>query len=248
MTSMKHARRATTLLELLVALALGTALLTAVFAFLADLLSTRERIRMGATRQASIAALFDRLDADLAMSIAADAGGGPGVKGDAAVLAILTRGVLADPTSGAAALRDLQRTEYRFDRAARRLSARRSGASGAPVGEWLEFDGAFKDVRIRYHDGEAWLDGFDSATAGGLPMAVEISIWFESPTGEEPVGDARADAAIDDAARNEGDDASSAAADSLDGMPPSRPPDRRRVIAVPDARPIKPAAVAKEPA
>lgn len=239
-------RRATTLLELIVALALGAALLVAVFAFLGDLLSTRERIRTGATRQASIAALFDRLDADLAMAIAADARGGAGssgVVGGPSSLALLTRGVLVDPTSGPAALRDLQRTEYRFERDAHRLSARRSAATTAASGEWFDFDGEIEALRFRYHDGENWLETFHSAAAGGLPVAVEVSVWFV-PSAAVDAAEATRDGAVDGADVATIDEPANARAEIGADTPelPRRPPDRRRVIAVPDARPTTKAA------
>ncbi|MFO0874394.1 MAG: prepilin-type N-terminal cleavage/methylation domain-containing protein [Phycisphaerales bacterium] len=244
--------RGSTLLELLVAIALAAALLTSVFAFLGDLLATRDRIRAAGSRQASIAALFDRLDADLAMAIAADPARGAGVKGDAGAVAILTRGVLAVPTARAAGLRDLQRHEYRFDRAARRVAARQSALGSDGAGEWFTFDDELLDLRFRYFDGESWRDAFDSAADGGLPMAVEVSIWFPSPSGGDETsgvdetidatgvdGSNRTTGASDggsgsSAARAVGDDSSAGRAPE----PPARPPDRRRVIAVPDARAI----------
>ena len=104
--------------------------------------------------------------------------------------------------------------------------------------------GEFFRVEFRYHDGTGWQDRFDSA-AGGLPVAVEVSIWFEPWPGalleDEFAGaDEAADAPaftlgagdeVFDPDRFAGEDS------GFEDPAAERPrPDRRRIIAIPDAR------------
>lgn len=108
-------------------------------------------------------------------------------------------------------------------------------------------------VEFRYHDGRGWRDGFTSGSRGGLPVAVEVSIWFDPWPGaedeladelagelaDELAGDAPFDPAGDNAAADfaagDPDDPLDVFADgaAFDDRPP---PDRRRIIAIPDAR------------
>jgi hypothetical protein len=42
----------------------------------------------------------------------------------------------------------------------------------------VEVSDRIERMDFRYHDGEGWQESFDSLTAGGLPMAIEVSIWL----------------------------------------------------------------------
>jgi len=65
-------------------------------------------------------------------------------------------------------------------------------------------------TRFRYHDGDAWRTSYDSVQSRRLPSAVEISVWFRSskPELSEP----------------------------SESEYPQREPDRRRVLAIADAK------------
>jgi hypothetical protein len=99
-------------------------------------------------------------------------------------------------------LTDLQGCEISV--AAGTLSARR--LSQSPGGLEVIAEGVER-VRFRYFDGREWLEKFDSAATGELPVAIEASLWF----GEAP-----------------------AASDPPEPEEAPRAPDRTRVMVVPD--------------
>lgn len=178
-------RRGLTLLEMIVAIALVAALFGALFTFLFDLLSARVRVLDHDGRQLAAATLIEAVEADLATCIAGDPAHGAGIRGDETSLAILTRGTaaaLADRGAGdPAVFGDLQRCEYRFDAGSGRLSAARAAAaeSATDPAPAEDLGGSVHKLRFRYHDGQRWVDSFDALEAGRLPVAVEVSIWFE---------------------------------------------------------------------
>lgn len=95
-------------------------------------------------------------------------------------------------------------------------------------------------VSFRYHDGRGWRDTFTSGSRGGLPVAVEVSIWFDPWPGAEddfeadPEFGGALDAAPDPEPLGDSDPLDAFADETaFDDRPP---PDRRRIIAVPDAR------------
>ncbi len=173
-----------TLLEVLIGIALLTALLGAMFAFLFHLLSARRRALDHVATQLAATTLIDRAEQDLMSSVVGDPFHGAGVEGDNSSLRVLTRGVAAYLASrGAgdpAALGDLQIAEYRFDEGARQIEARRTPAGdrrGEPEA-YAPLGGAVYKVRFRYHDTTAWRDTYDSLAEDRLPLAVEIAVWF----------------------------------------------------------------------
>jgi prepilin-type N-terminal cleavage/methylation domain-containing protein len=111
-------RRAFTLIEVLVAISLVGALVGSMFIFLFNMMQARQRSISLTQEQRTAAVLFERLERDLACCVAGDRGAGAGVSGDERSLRLLTRGVPAalaergadDP----AAFADLERSEYRF--------------------------------------------------------------------------------------------------------------------------------------
>ncbi len=257
-------RRGMTLLELIIAIALVAALFGALFTFLFDLLSARVRVLEHDGRQLAATTLIEALESDLAACIAGDPSHGAGVRGDETSLNILTRGTAAaladrgpdDP----AVFGDLQRSEYRFDAGNGRLSATRAAAgvsAAASVPE--DLGGMVHKLRFRYHDGQRWADSFDSIASGGLPVAVEVSIWFDpwpgSPGTPGGAGGAAASAATQ-SDESDGplrrtfdadsgfDERAYALSSDLDTTEPR--PDRLRVIAILD--PGAGSAEASEPA
>ena len=234
-----RARRALSLLQLLVALGLALALLGAVFLFLHDLVDSRERALERSRREDAVAALFERLESDLALSIAGASSVGSGVVGDAHSLTILTRVVQPSAVDARRGLLDLHRHEYRHDAVAQAVVGSRGLVRGGA--ETIVFDGRVAALRFRYHDGREWTDTFDSRAAGGLPAAVEVAVWFDLPEALLPRADADVDVfSGDEEASAEGRGADTAIADAgaigetsaSDATLPA--PDRLRVIAIPD--------------
>lgn len=203
-------RRAFTLLETVLALAVAVVLLAAVFSFLHTLSKRRTQMVDAAVRQRAIGACVDQIDADLSACIAGDAALGAGIRGDAGSLSILARGVLLDRAaagqpSGAA---DLQVVSYSFDRQSGQVRATR-GAATRPAGPESAGEtvaAGIRRLRFRYSDGRSWSSQFDSLAKGRLPVAIEIAVWFGAVDPAEPTGPVELPA-----------------------------PDRIRVVAIPDA-------------
>lgn len=214
---MKRAHpRGFTLFEVLLALALVALLAGAMFSLIEQIGTQRRRIADDWRRWRSTDVLFDALERDLACVIAGDRRVGAGVKGNENSLVLLTRTVWIDPDAPApaniAGSRDLIRATYRTAnsggmRCVRAVVPRRAASEAPPPEREGDLGGEFRAVRLRYFDGNGWKDSFDSLRAGHLPQAVEIAVWL---AGAGPIG-------------------------PTDGGAPS-PPDRLRVIVVPDAR------------
>jgi len=256
MTSEQRHRRGTrargfTLLELLVGVTLAVTLLGAMAWFVSDLVDTRDRLAAASSRDGAATTIFERLESDLNFVVTADVGGS-GVRGDSTSLILLTRGVLLAKADGR--LGDLQRQEYRFDPERRALVARRAEMSAGSAGAsetYMLLDDRLERVRFRYHDGSEWLSDFDSRRDGGLPTLVEISLWWapRRSDSDDSIDATTADRLRDDDALDDfadfadlfDEEAIEFGADDEMGDVVRRP-DRRRVIRVPDARPVDPEA------
>ena len=240
-------RRGFTLIEVLIAIALMLMLGGAMFGFLQDLLTTRGRTLERSGRQRAASTLIERLENDVAACLVGDARSGAGVRGDGSSLRLLTRGVMpqvaARGINDPAALGDLQVVEYRFDAAQQRLEARKApateSAAFAPLG------GSIAHVRFRYLDGRRWRDDYDSLGLNRLPSAIEVAVWFNPwPSDEVSSAAAAADerSPLDEEAAGlpafdrEPDVDVNAAIDA----PNPPPPDRMRVIVIPDAGAAQP--------
>lgn len=236
-------RRAFSLLEIVVAIAIIIALLGALFAFLFQLLDSRDRIRGGLERDRALTVFLDRLEQDL-MTCLVDPGNGAGVRGDATSLRISSRLVPARRAvrdGAAAALGDVGETSYRYEGSGGGLRASRS-TPGESASE-TSLGGQIEKVRFRYHDGSAWQDSIDTAVTGALPIAVEIAVWFD------PVDEEDDDALMEEEAAPFGEESSvfdeafpmpsTFGDDFEDDLEPLDedvpPPSRVRVIAIPDA-------------
>lgn len=172
-------------------------------------------------------------------------GGGAGVKGGPRSIRVLSRAVwLAGPSerergdaSGAGG-RGGEEGSGAGRSAARTLSdlvgmevvlVGEAGAGRVELTRWMIDAGGetsrattvlaegVRDLRLRYFDGRAWKETFDSVEAGGLPAAVEVSVWMGGSGGRGDGGTGAAATRADEAAEQ--------------GM---GPPTRVRVIAVPD--------------
>lgn len=240
-------------MEVLVALALLTALMGSLFFFLRNLLETRLRTLEETARSASAALLIERIEADLMTCLVGDSRAGAGVRGDESSLRILSRAVpvhLAERgRDDGVFLADLTETEYRFDERARVIEGRRRtlAASDEPGASFSLIGERIARVRFRYHNGRAWLDSFDSLSANALPAAVEVAIWFhpwpnEQRDDEEAfdedfllgarIDDEEPDRLTFDADRDPFDE--DAVLSVEERMTPTPAPDRVRVIVIPD--------------
>lgn len=241
-------RRAFTLFEVLLALALTLVLSGSVMTFLWQLYDDRDRLLSESEAQESSDLLFERLERDLLTSIAGTDRHGSGFVGTTDSITLLWRGVdLAGAyESGTTPAADLLRSAYRFDETSRSLTF----ASGSPDGSLTaeEITTRFERVRFRYSNGRAWRDSFDASEQGGFPVAIEVAVWFApwdeaAPGAASKISDLRSER--DPLALEDGGDfgefGSAFDEDPL-AMDPfeadeatATPPDRVRIIALPDA-------------
>ena len=173
----------------------------------------------------------------------------------------LTRGVWLDPDAGSAtnaensaessnAGRRLQRLTLRFDaeRGVLQLSASsaaQQGGGSASHGRGVQLAGV-SAARLRYYNGRAWAESYDTTSAGALPLAIELAVWLgeveqDSAGTADEFGFAGDD---DDDVFGVGfmpDDESFGSARGRTREEPRGEPDYIRVFAIPDAREPKPA-------
>lgn len=227
--------RAFTLLEVILVLGIVAMLAGSIFGFMWNLLSYRDVLAREARQSQAGNSVIERIESDVLCGLAGDAGKGAGVAGSANRLKLLTRGVgiPADQDDRAAVAGDLQASEYEFDAGTGVLKARRWNLTGK--GQPPEFDVVSDHVqglRLRYFDGKEWVESFDSLAGNGLPVAIEIAMWFGEPLprtegAEPPAAPARTDP-ISDTRRP------AAARGAARTSEPGREPDRLRIIVVPD--------------
>ncbi len=229
-------RRGFTLLEVLVAIALISMLLGSLFAFLHDLLQSRSRALDYTARQLAAATLIGRVEAELATCFVGDDNSGPGVKGDAASLSILSRGVavhLAQDGLESGVLGDSQQSEYRFVEETGEIEVRRMTPWAQPAPDFVSVGPVYR-LRFRFHDGTGWSDSFDSLEARRLPQAVEVAVWYHAWPGEqETQPEALAERLTFDTTGGF-DDAAFAQQSDIELFDEPRP-DRFRVIVIPDS-------------
>ncbi len=222
-------RRAFTVVEVLLAMALVAVTSAAVFGFIDNLGRIKAATRDAADRLDSLTTLLDRLEDDLAAAIAGGPGLPPGVRGTPASIVLLTRGVgiPASASFDRAVIADLRQASYVFDASTGVITADRGPVSRAgPASVAVR---RVRHVRFRYHDGSAWADSFDSGRSGGLPVAIEIAVWLgETDRGERAPRDESPVPILSEAEASRGDEG---VADPLRTLPA---PDRLRLIAVPD--------------
>ncbi len=230
-----RARPAFTLFEVLLAIALALALSGAVLAFMDDLMTRRARTIEAIEDLAAGDSVIARLEQELMTTFVEDAQMGAGVRGTRTRLTVLSRGVIppmvGDPQT--IALGDLQGVVVEFDGREGVLRMGRFSRQDEPVRMDIVSE-RVSDLRLRYFDGRAWSESFNSAQRGILPVAVEVAIWFGDRPDEdegEAVGGVDDDtlrgeeAMLRGAIGGEGDE-------SLEQH--IRRPDRLRVIAIPD--------------
>lgn len=238
-------RRAFTLAEVLIAIVLLAVLSASVFTLLQALGERRTRVLESTETARGASAAIEAVEDALLTCIAGGPRVGAGVRGDGESLRVLHRraglGIPGEPTTDLVAL-DLRWDGRTGDLALTLGDPFDAAASASAPSPALAASG-IRRVRIRYHDGTGWRDRFDSAAAGALPLAVDVSLWV----GEVERADAGPTPA--DLAGEFGtlppppgesfpEFEQSPAPDPRDE--PLPPPDRRRIIAIPDAAPADP--------
>lgn len=228
-----------TLIELIVALGLAAALLGAVIVFVGDLSRAREHIERASNRDRAIDAFMDVVEGAVATSVL-DAGDGAFV-GDTRSCTI--RSAAVDPVPAISPegrpFTPTTMTWISFDAEAGALLVRRGTGASEP----LPIEGSA--LRLRYHDGRDWVDSFDARQRGRLPTAIEVSIWLApaSPSPETTASGSSPSSVPPSSSWGAEDDASQRTMDDAtpvdETAEPLSPPDRRRVIVVPDAAPAE---------
>ena len=238
--------RGFTLFEIMLAIALLVALSSTLFSFMLNLMSQRDRLIEASRDGRSGSSLIERLESDILGAIAGDATIGAGIDGEEFRLTLLTRTVNVPSGPGELdwALSDLQSARYLFDEASSEVrTVRRAIVPGGSVSQADDevLSSRVRRLRFRYHDGQTWLSSYNSLRRDGLPVAIEVAIWFGDPppwSGSDV--DSRGDGG-DDTPLQFGDDfaeeplSEAGRTIEADQSPPTLgEPDRLRVIVVPD--------------
>jgi prepilin-type N-terminal cleavage/methylation domain-containing protein len=174
-------RPAFTLLEVMIAIALILALSGSIFGFMFNLMDRRERLLNMALDGRASGVLIERLEDDLLGAVAGGGRIGAGISGDETSLTIKTRTIgLPRGSDRDGSMGDLVTTSYEYDEQLGRLTMTRSrGAEAGGEGEVVSQ--RVRRVTFRYYDGSNWRERFDSGSNGGLPVAIEIAVWFGKP-------------------------------------------------------------------
>ena len=187
--ALTNRRRGMTLLEVMLALVLLLVLSAGVMGFFYQITARRDRLVRLASQQRDISLLFDRVESALLAAVAVGPDGAAGITGDATSITITTRSVV--PALGdEAGLADACTMSFVFEEEAAVCSQSvevfgREGAGGSLQEPLLRL---VERMRFRYSDGKAWRSSFDSLEADGLPVAVEVSVWFEPRVPRARVG------------------------------------------------------------
>lgn len=227
-----NARRGFTLIEVLVGIAIGGALLAALGVFTLNLTDTRARLAEMTARVDSAEVVFSALDRAIATAIVEDASLGAGVSGNESALRVV-RSAVGLGGEREALFAETGVVEVRLAPGAQRIEIVRDGRTAA-------LPAPVRAMRIRYLGERGWSDAFDSGETGGFPAGIEVSIWF----GEEEGGfeNGLADGAGGEGGRGTGaapaarDDARDGVAVAGGAAPPASalvaPPDRRRFFRI----------------
>lgn len=237
-----------TLIEMLVAIGLTLVLMGAVLTFWSNLTLSRNRLSDNLELQRGVRIFYSNLENDLVCSLVGYGEYGAGIAGNQHGIRLLTRGIDLQGSAGGFSgkvISDLQQVEYRFNTGTGLLDARRSvvggdssSSSSSNSGEWFTLAENVGEVRFRYHDGSGWSDDFDSWKKGRLPAAIEVAVWLK----RLDVADENEIGADTGAGEGEWGEAADVVGDIYDPFMDDNgtdditrfPPDRVRVIVVPD--------------
>lgn len=170
---MSGRRRGFTLMEVLVALALVMLLSWSVFSVVTNVQTRRDRLVEFSARQSEAGSLFELLERDLMCALAADREGRAGVAGTSTGLRVVSRACELGPELRAVGERgDLVISEYKFDVGTGEVTLSRGEGAGEVVASGV------RRFELRFFDGGEWRPDFDSVERDGLPVMVEVSLWF----------------------------------------------------------------------
>lgn len=197
-----------TLVELMVAIALVVVMSGGVVTLLWNLQRARDATQDLARSQASLDAWMESIEADL-FGAAVSVAGAPGVSGGGEELSVVSRRIGVGPGAATPAQRlaDARRSTHRLE------NGRIVVVSGGVGAEGVRRDAAsgVRALRFRFLTDQGWQASFDSRDARTLPLAVEVGVWLGPRAEPEP------------------------GAEDQPESPAEGPPDRLRIIAVPDA-------------
>jgi prepilin-type N-terminal cleavage/methylation domain-containing protein len=224
-----------TLFESILVLSLVGILAGSVFGFLWNVGAHRDALLVESSRGRAATALFDRVESDIMGGMVGVEGIGAGVQGEPHRVRLLSRGVaMPTPVSPRPNLElDLQATECLFQAGAGEIQLRRWNIGDASEPALETLCRRVQWASFSYFDGQTWKESFDSLKEESLPVAIEIAVWFGEPNADglnsEPTAGLSAEDRIEESPLRSASDS-----DSMDGQRPSRPPDRARIIIVPD--------------
>tara|TARA_B100001059_G_scaffold230245_1_gene264194 strand:- start:358 stop:1122 length:765 start_codon:yes stop_codon:yes gene_type:complete len=215
--------RGFSLLETLIALGLIGVLIATIGLFVNQIAGSRTQLRTMTGRDAVATAVFDGLETALMTSIARTGDGSPGITGTSRTVSIAHDGVVVSRIFGdmpQAVLEPESTIRFEFDDATGGTRLRRDASSSSmsetPLGA----------VRFRYLSNGEWSSSWDSFESGGLPAAIECSIWWVSPFEDERSPDEFESDDLEPDLIGEG---AGVITDDLE----SPPPDRVRLMRVP---------------
>ena len=213
------------LLETMIALGLIGVLIATIGFFVNQVAGSREQMRTNTAREALATAILDGLQTAFMSAIARTGTGSPGMIGTARTITVSHDGVVVSRVFGATPQNVLNPETaliFEFDPGSGGARLRRDGPSSSSA------EMNFGAVKLRYLSDGIWSQSWNSFDRGGLPSAIECSIWWVSPFEEER-----------SSASSESDDSlfeiqSVDEDEFVDDQPSVRPPDRMRLMRVPD--------------
>ena len=172
-------RRALTLMEMLVALALILALTVAVGSFAKTYRQGRDFAVSEAIRDREVDAMFGRLAEAFSCS---DASVG-GISGGERFVTIHHRGSVLAAAGPEGKLADLLADSTRYEiRLAEQFQEFFVAGSAQSTLTWRS---SVSVLQLRYHNGSSWSESW--STEQGLPVAIECKIWFDFDPAPETI-------------------------------------------------------------
>lgn len=182
---MRRPRAGFTLLEAIVAVAIGMAFIASLSMFVRNLGDARLRLNAMSARIDATESLFTLCEQALSTAVVGSAGD-PGISGDMHGVRIRFASIGLDELDGGV-LGGMREVEVAFSQDDGRLRLRRGSREST-----LEVP--LRAFEVRYLGSDGWLESFDSSEQGGFPAAIELALWFGPAV--EPL-DASVDEGVD---------------------------------------------------
>ena len=170
---MNH-RRAFTLFELLLSIALLSALVFTLLPASLRVIESTANAKQRSKRFTQLSILADVMDRSLMTLVAVDEDGGPGFASSSSGIQMVTCGVSLQESDSESA-DDLQLVEMNHSGSQLRIRVR--------GGAWQVLLDRVEKVEFSNFDGDSWQD-VDGQSAS-IPAAVAVSIWFGEETAQE---------------------------------------------------------------